>query len=80
MTFDDVLRVIATTKNMSLPTYHTFFTNPHLLLEALQDTTKHRNGNQNLPIPTTIGYSIFVNDLTYDEICKAVNIFEQLNE
>jgi 3-dehydroquinate synthase len=51
LSLNDVKRIIDTAKNMNLPTYHVSFTDPLLLFESLQDTTKHRNGNQNLPIP-----------------------------
>jgi 3-dehydroquinate synthase len=63
---------------MGLETWHELFTNTELLLEALTDTTKHRGGNQNLPTPTGIGKHIFINDLTYDEICEAVKLFNEI--
>lgn len=80
ITYDDVLRVINTAKNMGLPTYHESFTNPPLLLEALQDTMKHRNGDQNLPMPKSIGKSVFLNNVTYDEIRAAASLFNKINK
>lgn len=80
MTRQDVFRVMKTAQSMALPTYHQSFTDPLLLLESLQDTVKHRNGDQNLPVPTTIGTAIFINDLTYDEISNAANLFCQFNK
>lgn len=74
----DLLRVVATTRKMSLPTFHPLFTDPLLLLEALKDTMKHRNGAQNLPIPCSIGKSVFVNDLSFDEIKGAAHDFAEL--
>jgi 3-dehydroquinate synthase len=79
MSYDDVLRIKHTAASMALPTFHTSFANPALLFESLQDTVKHRNGDQNLPMPTTIGSSVFVNDLTYDEVVKAAELFKELN-
>jgi 3-dehydroquinate synthetase len=76
---NDVMRIINTSKLIGLPTYHESFTNPHLLLESLNDTIKHRNGSQNLPIPTKIGEHIFINDFTFEEIKECVKIFKKLN-
>ena len=68
LSYNDLSRIISTAKNMNLPVYHESFSDPLLLLESLQDTVKHRNGDQNLPTPIGIGKTIFINDLTYDEI------------
>lgn len=79
MSYNDLERIVKTAKNMGLPTYHPSFTNSLLLLESLNDTIKHRNGNQNLPTPSKMGYSFFINDLTLDEINKTIKIFKKLN-
>ena len=42
-----------------------------MLEAALADTTKHRNGRQNLPLPFGIGSYIFANDLTREQIAEA---------
>jgi 3-dehydroquinate synthase len=78
LNLNDVKRIIDTAKNMNLPTYHVSFTDPLLLFESLQDTTKHRNGNQNLPIPIEIGKYIFINDVTYEEISNVAKIYKEL--
>jgi 3-dehydroquinate synthase len=78
LSYDDIVRIIKTAKNLGLSVYHTSFTDSLLLLESLNDTIKHRNGAQNLPIPKEIGNSIFVNDLTYDEICKTILIYKKV--
>jgi 3-dehydroquinate synthetase len=80
LTMNDVMRIINTSKLMGLPTYHESFTNPYLLLESLNDTVKHRNGSQNLPIPTKIGEYIFINDFSFEEIKECVEIFKKLND
>lgn len=76
---NELLSIQQTAKDMGLFTWHEMFTNTELLLEALTDTTKHRGGNQNLPMPTEIGKYTFVNDLTYNDICNAVTIFNDIN-
>lgn len=78
LTKDDIVSLIKTTKNLRLPIMHPYFADANILMEALNDTMKHRNGDQNLPIPKAIGESIFINDLTFNEIKKAskqMNIF-----
>jgi 3-dehydroquinate synthase len=76
----DVERVFRTARAMQLPTNHTLFNEPLVILEALKDTMKHRNGAQNLPMPLRIGESTFLNDVSYDDIkavavrMKAINI------
>lgn len=69
--FDDLLRVFEVTKRMGLPTTHPLFTDTDVLEEALADTMKHRDGDQNLPIPIRIGESSFLNTLTSGEIAIA---------
>ncbi len=32
------------------------------------EMTKHRGGNQHIPVPTGIGQFCFIEDLTYDEL------------
>lgn len=49
-------------------------------MESLSDTVKHRNGNQNLPIPNGLGSHIFLNDVTFDEVITIINIFKDINE
>lgn len=78
--YEDVERVTKAARNMGLPTYHPSFVNKPLLLEALNDTIKHRNGNQNLPVPKGIGNPVFINDLQIDELDNIVDIFKKVNE
>ncbi len=75
----NVLSVMETARNLNLPTTHPYFMNSDILMEALSDTVKHRNGNQNLPIPKNIGNSIFINDLTYENIRETVQMMKSLN-
>lgn len=77
LSFDDLKRVYSVTKSIKLPMYHEYFSNIAFLVEALNDTVKHRNGDQNLPIPTNIGEGIFINDLTKQEIQDAIKLYEK---
>lgn len=66
-------RIICTIKLLKLPLSHRLFCDSSLLWEALQDTIKHRNGLQRLPLPTSIGSANFFNDVTFEEIEKAAS-------
>ncbi|WP_205874531.1 sedoheptulose 7-phosphate cyclase [Mycobacterium camsae] len=48
----------------------------HLLWSTLEERVYHRNGLQRVPLPRAVGDCVFVNDITYVEIARAV---EQLN-
>ena len=74
---DQIFQVI---KLFDLPTIHDGFLDYTNLLEALNDTMKHRNGNQYLPIPIEIGKYEFINDLTTEEIKMACKYMKDLNK
>ncbi len=74
----EIEKIIKVARDVKLDVFHPSFTDSNLLLEALNDTVKHRNGDQNLPIPVEIGKSIFLNDLSYEEICKTVELYTSL--
>jgi 3-dehydroquinate synthase len=76
---DELLRILRTARKMNLPTGHDLFMDPLIILESLNDTKRHRNGNQNLPIPRAIGEYLFINDLTLSEIKQASILLHQLN-
>lgn len=69
---EDLMRIARTQRSMGLPTDHVLFHEPLVLLEALNDTMKHRNGDQHLPLPRGIGDPVFANDVTLDEIRRTV--------
>jgi hypothetical protein len=47
-----------------------------MLWESLLDTTRHRNGDQNLPMPHNIGSHVFLQDVTLDDIEATIEIYE----
>jgi 3-dehydroquinate synthase len=55
ITMDQLRRIFKCAKNLKLPTWHEDFSKVRLLESALEDTKKHRNGNQYLPVPMGIG-------------------------
>lgn len=76
---DDLNIIFNTAKLYNLPTSHPFFSDSFLLSEALNETAKHRDGNQNLPIPTKIGSCKFLNDVSIDDIKKSISTLNYLN-
>lgn len=63
-------RILAVMAALGLPAWHDLCT-PKMLVPALLDTVRHRDGLQRLPLPRGIGSAVFVNDLTEDELCAA---------
>ena len=71
-------RIFNVAERLKLRTYHEDFTNMDLLLESLRDATKHRNGNQYVPLPVSVGNYKIVNDVTEEEMKKAIDVFEEI--
>jgi 2-epi-5-epi-valiolone synthase len=67
---DQVTRALALIDAYGLPTYHAQC-DEELLMRALIDTTRHRDGMQRVPLSRGIGKAVFVNDLTRAEIRSA---------
>lgn len=70
-------RVFATADSLGLPVTHRLFGEPELLREALQDTTRHRDGHQNLPLMDGIGSATFIDDLSYGEIREGTDVMRE---
>ena len=76
--FETLNRIIRAAKNLELPTFHKDFTNFELLKLSLEDTIKHRNNNQFLPLPIKIGNYKIINDLSDEEILDAIMVYKNL--
>lgn len=75
----DVRRVVRSARRIGLPTFHPLFADPEILGKSLQDTIRHRNGDQNLPVLSRIGATRFLNDLNDEEIAKAAGAMLEWN-
>ena len=73
VTVDEASRIFSVMRALGLPVTHPSM-NVDVLVTALIDTTRHRNGLQRLPLPTGIGAATFINDLTPGDIEAALNI------
>ena len=78
ITDDELKRIVKCAENLNLPIRHLDFENIDLITNALQDTMKHRNGNQFIPAPTGIGQYTILNDVTTEEIKEAIGVFKAL--
>jgi 3-dehydroquinate synthetase len=71
-------RIFALMRRLRLPVRHPLC-EPGLLEHALQETIRHRDGLQRVPLPVGIGDACFVNDLTVAEISQAAEILHGLD-
>lgn len=78
MSSDDLLRVFATCRDCNLLIHHPYFSDKMMLWESLIDTMRHRNGNQNLPLPTKIGSYEFLQNITLNDIECAIRIHKDV--
>ena len=65
-------RVLELIGRLGLPLSNPMFT-PALLQGALEDTIKHRDGHQRVPLISGLGTAIFVNDIAVSELAAAVD-------
>jgi 2-epi-5-epi-valiolone synthase len=72
ITANELSRALNLLQAYQLPTYHPQC-DEALLLEALADTTSHRDGFQRMPLSRGLGAAVFINDLTRSEIRTAVS-------
>jgi 3-dehydroquinate synthase len=70
-------RIFKTAKNLELPTFNKDFCNKKILINAIDDSIKHRNNNQYLPLPIDIGNYRIINDLSEKEITTAIKTFKK---
>ncbi len=64
-------RILTVMSALELPSWHPML-DPEVLAHALEDTVRHRDGQQRLPLPVGIGDVTFVNDVTMRELETAV--------
>lgn len=72
-------RVLALMRRLRLPVWHPLC-EPGVLGDALDDTVRHRDGRQRLPLPVGIGDAVFVNDVTRRELADAAAVLRERGE
>jgi 3-dehydroquinate synthase len=73
---DERDRVLAVMSALELPSWHPLL-GPEVLTSALEDTVRHRDGQQRLPLPVGIGEVTFVNDVTEEELEAGVALLRE---
>jgi len=71
----EVERIVRVAGSLGLPSTHHLFCDLDLLWEALEDTVRHRDGAQNLPVMSRIGEVTFLNDVTREELRTVIDSF-----
>ena len=69
---DNLERIINLASHIDFRKNHYLHQSVDTMWSSFVDMTKHRGGNQNLPVPTAIGSYDFIQDLKYDELEKAI--------
>ncbi len=78
LTSAQVHRVLVVMRDLELPIWHPLCT-LELLGRALEDTVKHRNGQQLLPLLCEIGDVCFVNDISVAELKAALQFMTEVS-
>lgn len=79
LTSTELERIFAVMHALELPSWNPLLTTG-VLTQALQDTVRHRDGKQRLPLPVGIGDVTFVNDVTPEEVDAAVELQRELSK
>nr|WP_147207216.1 sedoheptulose 7-phosphate cyclase [Nocardia seriolae] len=66
-------RILSVMTDLGLPIWNEILTRPGILDNALEDTVRHRDGQQRLPLPLGIGRHRFVNDVTSNELSTGLD-------
>ncbi len=69
---EDLDRIIDLAEHIDFRKNHYLHQSVEVMWSSFADMTKHRGGDQNLPIPTGIGEYDFIQDLEYSELEAAV--------
>jgi 3-dehydroquinate synthase len=75
ITMDTVQRVFHCMQSLSLPTHSTDFSSS-LAWQSCKDAIEHRHGEMRVPLITEIGESICVNDITQEELDRALEMMK----
>jgi 3-dehydroquinate synthase len=76
----DLNRVVSLITKFNLPLYHRDFVNLSMLTKSLDEISIHRNNNQNIPLPMSIGQCRIVNDISESDLLAAISMMNQINE
>ena len=69
---EEFIKISTLIDKLGLNKYHPMFLDLNYLQKALDEITAHRNGHQNLPLPTRIGAAKFYNDIQTNDLEQAI--------
>ncbi|WP_405180814.1 sedoheptulose 7-phosphate cyclase [Nocardia sp. NBC_01377] len=75
---ESLTRILALMARIGLPLTHPCL-NQDLLAAGLADSTRHRDGRQNIPLLTKIGTAIFAQDIRVEELVDAAHALHPLH-
>ncbi|WP_235022796.1 sedoheptulose 7-phosphate cyclase [Amycolatopsis alkalitolerans] len=78
VTGEECERIVAVAKSLELPTWDPLLDDSDTLAAGLEDSIRHRDGKQLVPLPRGIGGVTFANDISHDEIAEAVEQMRSL--
>jgi len=73
---ETVQRVFNCMQSVSLPTHSADFSS-ELAWQSCKDAIEHRHGEMRVPLITEIGESICVNDITQEELDRALEMMKE---
>ncbi|RSS76718.1 iron-containing alcohol dehydrogenase [Streptomyces sp. WAC06614] len=76
--YEQLERIVRTTRNLGLEPSHPLFGDPDFLNKALVDTVRHRDSHQYIALPKEIGATTFVDDVTAEEITEAAAVMVRI--
>ncbi len=71
-------RIVATARGLGLAPSHPLFCDADLLIDGFSDTVRHRGGQQHTALLSGIGQTVFVNDITAQDITDATAVMRTL--
>lgn len=77
--YEQLERIVRTTRNLGLQPSHPLFGDPEFLNDALVDTIRHRDNHQYITLPKDIGVTTFVDDVTAEEITAAAAVMVRIS-
>ncbi|WP_228819173.1 sedoheptulose 7-phosphate cyclase [Nocardia transvalensis] len=75
---DCFTRIITLMSHLGLPLSHACLTED-ILQAGLADSTRHRDGNQNIPLLTKIGTAVFAQDISREELMTAATALRPIH-
>ena len=74
---DEYERIVSLYKSFDFGLNNDIYLDENLLWSSFLEMTKHRGGNQNFPVPISIGEYCFLQDVTFQELKECMVILKR---